>query len=278
MPFRLANQVIAEQAPKVFGTNWPIFDEGYRAVLENKILTHYYMREIGFETVPLWMFKLQAKMNELMPYYNEIYKSALYDFNPLWDTDYTRKHEGEKKDSKQETGNTERNGSTNYSGESTNNGEHSDENSSTSTGTENHTNKVTDTYTDDSWEYFNDTPQGGIDGIQSQKYLTSATNRDNQHTGSSSDIGDSDTTNRVTGTASGTSKDTSTNAGRTGFNDTSENTVNGSYNSTDSYLETVKGKMGGQSYATMIIELRETFLNIDMLVIRELEDLFMGVW
>ena len=31
-------------------TSYPIFDENYRETLNNNILSHYYMSEIGFET------------------------------------------------------------------------------------------------------------------------------------------------------------------------------------------------------------------------------------
>lgn len=58
-----------------FGLNdYPIFDEEYRTILNNKILMHYYMDEIGFETAGLFKVYLNNKMNEIMPYYNELYK------------------------------------------------------------------------------------------------------------------------------------------------------------------------------------------------------------
>lgn len=54
--------------------DYPIFDPEYRTVLNNKILMHYYMDEIGFETAGLFKVYLNNKMNEIMPYYNELYK------------------------------------------------------------------------------------------------------------------------------------------------------------------------------------------------------------
>ena len=56
-------------------TDYPIFDENYRNVLNQKILYHYYENEIGFETAPLFRFYLKQKLNEIMPYYNELYKA-----------------------------------------------------------------------------------------------------------------------------------------------------------------------------------------------------------
>ena len=55
-------------------TNYPIFDENYRETLNINILHHYYENEIGFETAPLFRFYLNQKLNEIMPYYNELYK------------------------------------------------------------------------------------------------------------------------------------------------------------------------------------------------------------
>lgn len=54
--------------------DYPIFDEEYRPHLNDMILKHYYMAEIGFETAALFKQYLNNKMNEIMPYYNTLYK------------------------------------------------------------------------------------------------------------------------------------------------------------------------------------------------------------
>ena len=48
--------------------------------------------------------------------------------------------------------------------------------------------------------------------------------------------------------------------------------------STESYLLHVVGKNGGISYSKLLKEFRETFLNIDIEIIRELAPLFMNLW
>ena len=53
---------------------YPIFDENYREVLNNKILNYYYMDEIGFETAELFKFHLNNKMELIMSYYNALYE------------------------------------------------------------------------------------------------------------------------------------------------------------------------------------------------------------
>lgn len=55
-------------------TEYPIFNETYRETLNQNILNHYYNDEIGFETASLFRFHLKARLNEIMPYYNNLYK------------------------------------------------------------------------------------------------------------------------------------------------------------------------------------------------------------
>lgn len=89
MGYSNINDVIEQSRKWVFNFKYPIFDEAYRPVLETKILKHFYLREIGTETVGEWKLLLDMKMNEIMPYYNQLYESTLVEFHPLWDTDYT---------------------------------------------------------------------------------------------------------------------------------------------------------------------------------------------
>ena len=51
-----------------------------------------------------------------------------------------------------------------------------------------------------------------------------------------------------------------------------------SINNTEDYLQHVQGKQGGISMSKMITEFRQTFLNIDMMIIDNLSDLFFGLW
>ena len=99
------NDIVTKAAPKIFG-DFPIFDEEYRLTLETKILKHYYMREIAHETVGLWRLRLDVMMNELMPVYNKVYKAVAQEFNPLFDVDITRTHEGSSTDNSESTGNS----------------------------------------------------------------------------------------------------------------------------------------------------------------------------
>lgn len=64
--------------------DYPIYDEKHRQELNEKIINHYYFREIGFETAEMFKRKLNIKMKEIMPYYNQKYKSEDVEFNPLY--------------------------------------------------------------------------------------------------------------------------------------------------------------------------------------------------
>ena len=63
--------------------DYPIFDESYRETLNNKIIQHFYFREIGLETVALFKVFINRAMKEIMPYYNKLYESANLQYNPL---------------------------------------------------------------------------------------------------------------------------------------------------------------------------------------------------
>lgn len=133
--------VIKKALPKIFDFDFPIFDEDYRAVIETKIIKHYYTREISEETVGLWKLRLNTKMNEIMPYYNQLYKAWSVDFNPLYDTDITTEHTLD--------------------------------------------NESTQTTSGKSTDRFSDTPQGSLQNIENNTYLSNATIVDSNASGTS---------------------------------------------------------------------------------------------
>lgn len=259
-------KVIEKSKEKIFDFDFPIFDESYRSVIETKILKHFYTREIGLETVGLWKLKLNVKMNEIMPYYNQLYKSALLEFNPLYDVDVTRKHEGANTGDKNSV---ETNGETSGVSEAYSDNENTEKsskgtnNGSVSNTSENNTNHL---------DKYSDTPQGSVSDLTNGTYLTNAREI---------------TDNESSKTDSKSSNDSQLNENEVRKNNReSKRTVNRnltgekkeSLKNTEQYLETVKGKQGTESYSKLLQEYRETFINIDMLVIGELSDLFMNLW
>lgn len=72
---------------KQYGTAYAV---PTRAELNGKILSYYRYNEIGFETVGRWLFELETALNEIMPYYNQLFYSADQDFNPIYNVDYKK--------------------------------------------------------------------------------------------------------------------------------------------------------------------------------------------
>ena len=110
---------------------------------------------------------------------------------------------------------------------------------------------------------------------------------------------DVDYTRQGTNSGEGTSSGTTNSTGNNMHSDTPQNglesVLNGEYltdadvsngesssrsqnSSSGEFQESIKGKMAGTSYSRLLKEYRQTFLNIDRMVIDELNDLFMGVW
>lgn len=79
---------IKQAAPLIFDFPYPIWEESHRLPLETKIIKHYIRWEIGVETVGMWQLNLDAKMNEIMPYYVQLYKTTLLEFDG-YDIDIT---------------------------------------------------------------------------------------------------------------------------------------------------------------------------------------------
>ena len=190
-------EIIAKSRTKIFDFDYPIFDESYREVLETKIIRHFYTREIGFETVGLWKLKLNTKMNEIMVYYNQLYLSEQIKFNPISTHSMVTENEYDNHNVNKNSGDIK-------------------------------TNNI---------NKFSDTPQGALNDIQSNEYLTNATINDNVRT----------------------------------LND-------GSKSDGDGTSKTVSSGYAGTNGSKLLQDYRDTFINIDTMVIRDLEHLFMMVW
>lgn len=63
---------------------FPIFNEAYRPTLQQMIIDHYYMQEIGTETPMDFKRMLNQRLREIMPKYNAMYISKIdWDSDPL---------------------------------------------------------------------------------------------------------------------------------------------------------------------------------------------------
>lgn len=185
-------------------STYPIFDEEYRPILNNKILEHFAFREIGLETPALFARFMARKMGEIMVYYNQLYKSELIPIQALTRLDYSEDYDR------------------------------------SSTASSDSAAKADGTGT--SRDVSSNTPQGllSMPNIENEVYATNA---------------------MIGKTTSG-----------------STSSANNKTDSTDHYIKRIVGNNAGRTDAQMLKEFRETFLNIDLSIIEELEPLFMQIW
>jgi hypothetical protein len=84
--------------------DYPLTDSAKRAELNTKIVRHYFNQEIGRETIEMWRMAMSVKMAEIMPYYDELYKSLDIEFDPISTVDITTTTEGTTNQTNQNTG------------------------------------------------------------------------------------------------------------------------------------------------------------------------------
>lgn len=268
--YDLVEQTIQKAIPKVFNFDFPMFDESYRNVLCTKILKHYYTREICEETVGLWKLRLNTRLNEIMPYYNQLYKSELLEFNPFYDVDITTKNDGNKTENTRVTeSDTE-----DRTGDGTSNRDVSDSSTTKNSASNAFTNNSNKTNKDTQKDLYSDTPQGSLTNVDKEAYLTNARKITNDKSETDANTGSENSTDNTEYTDAFTENNTNS------YSENTSRSKNGNTNltSTDAYIQTVKGKNGGASYSKLLDEFRKTFINIDMQIIDTLNDLFFGLW
>lgn len=268
------NAVIAEAAPVIFDFDFPIFDENYRDILERKILKHFYTREIGYETVGLWKLKLDTRLNEIMPYYNKLYDTTLYEFNPLYDVDYYKSGMGNKSETNSGTDSTVKT----YDTEEERTIEDDKTKSTTGSGSGTNSEQGTSTNTDATTDLYSDTPQGAIITTETTphavvQYMTNARKVDETHNKSYNKSGSNSNQYSESGTESTDRTDTNVKTGTVTDALTHGKKVVG----INEYTDHVFGKMSTVPYSKLIMDFRKALLNIDMMIINDLNDLFFGL-
>jgi len=87
--FTMPLKDVLELEPDIGLLHYEIFDEAYRGKLNQKIIDHYWNQEIGQETISMFKHALKRKMNEIMPFYNQLYASEKLKFDPMNTVDMT---------------------------------------------------------------------------------------------------------------------------------------------------------------------------------------------
>lgn len=233
------NTRIKTALPSIFNFDFPIWIESYRPVLEEKIIKHFFTREIGLETIELWQFYLAEKLNLIMPYYNKLYETTVKDYDYMNTVSYTDSFITNKSE--------ENNGEVKSSGKGKTTGTENGRNTSNGSTKEGNTSNL----------YHSDFPQGNVNN--STDYITS---------------GDS-TTSTANGSSENESTSFSSNASETENSNNSNSTNKMSY--AEDSIRNIKGN-NGTPFTDLLIKYRDSLINIDMLIINELNDLFMGIY
>lgn len=254
---------LQEAAPKIFDFTFPIWKPEYLTELEVKILRHYFNCEIGLETVALWKFYMEMRLCEIMPYFNQLYATVDKQFDYLLDVDVTEDFTGNElkqeniKFKSNESNDTDTTNDTTFTGSTT----------TDTTRDENLTTTTTGSPT--SHTMHNDFPQAPIQTKDYATYEDYTQNTLNENINSDTSLTDNVDvkTNDATKNIVTTNQD---------VDYSSTNDLTGNRDNT--HKLTRKGLNGGKSYSQLLLEYRQTLINIDMMVIESLSDLFMTVY
>lgn len=250
---------INSAVPKIFDFPFPIYNETHRNELEKKILMRYFNKEICVETVALWKLYLCEHLNSVMPYYNELYKTADNNYNFMIDVDYTETETANKIKS-EETTNSE-----NRTANKTNTEEVSNSGQTSATRTSSNNQTVNETGTGKTLE--SDLPQINYNNID---YGTNLNENETSTATTTAGTGSENNTNTLTASQN-SSKTESTENEMTG-----QQSKDGSENTNKARTKT--GLTGARTRAKLLEDYRKTILNIDEMIVKSCKDLFMMIY
>lgn len=185
-------QITEDCKNNLFDFDYNFYLESHKTEFQNKFIDHFYFHEIGFETIARFKHYLKSKLNDIYPYYVQLYQTEVEakDYNFMLNKD------------------------------------------------------LTETVTNES----NMTNEGNNNSIFKESNLSNGNADVNLTTNNLTNINESDDSNSNTSTATNTTTLVS------------------------------KGNIGTTSTGQLLEAWRQTILNIDMLIIEECQDLFMGVY
>lgn len=220
--------------------DYPSYYQGEeKKAFEQKIIDHYLFHQIGVETVARFKHNFKSRMREIMPYYIQLYKSV----EIMDNVEDPFANVDITETFNQTTLNK-------YEGESSS----TEKGSSTSDESIEKTDGKTGLERRD--HRFSNTPQGSLDNLAN--YLTEASDDAIETTETIQSEGTVETLNTSTITNNGSSESQS--------------------DEITTHQLTRKGNQGVNTFAHDIIELRQSFINVDMQIIGALRDLFLMIY
>jgi hypothetical protein len=269
-PYNLKDKIEKGRA-KLFDFDYPIFDPNYKSIFETHFIRKFYMREIGFETEGLFKFNLETWMLINMPYFNKLFQSELIIFDPLTNTkeDTTIKKTNDKTQT-----NTSKTDGTSVS---TNNATNDQTANSTTTNNENQTATGNQTINDFNRYLEADTPDSRLnlttadgEGVieYASKIQENLDKKTNTNT-STNEVNTDGTVDKSSNTVIHATVDDTTSVTSNG---------NGTINEIEDYIQSKTGKIGTQSYSSMLNEYRNSILRVENKIFNEMQELFMLVY
>ena len=85
--YTLTIQEILSNNVNIFDFDYSFYNESYKKGFEKKFLDRFLFDEIGAETVARFKHNLRTMLNEIMPYYTHLYKTSIYEYNPILNYD-----------------------------------------------------------------------------------------------------------------------------------------------------------------------------------------------
>ena len=238
-----------------------------REELNKKILDHFKYREIGFETFGRWLDELEIAMNEIMPYYNQLFMSEdiINGIDDIFGNLNVKETFEEER-----TGTSEDSSETSETFENNINDSSSSESSSEST---DNSTQVNQSETNGK-NVKSDTPQSQLNISSNDIDNISYANEVNWN----KDHANSNTRNEGSTTGTNETSSSSNREEDSTRNQTYSN--NGSTSGTTKHTLTRIGNQGVNTYAHDMLEFRNLFINIAQQIINDsrIQELFMQVY
>ena len=67
--------------------DYELYNNELKPIFEDKFIKRFYFREIGVETVDRFLINLEQTLNEIMPYYKQLYDTTLLQYDILNNTE-----------------------------------------------------------------------------------------------------------------------------------------------------------------------------------------------
>lgn len=262
------HQQIQEAATQIFNFDYPFYGTTVeeqnmnRISFQTQFVEHNLMREIGAETPELWQIFLRSRLNDIMPYYSELYRTTLFELDinaPYHLVTTHNQKEQEKQGGTKNTGTTE-------------NEKIEEDTSDIFNNIDNLTRTINETdnndYTSHSDMKHSDFPQA------------SYTNGDYVSTEDVGTAGGNDTINRTGTDTDKRTQDTTRTLDRKNKRDRINNVLEGwdtTNNGTLDYIKDIKGHTSNAEILDSVEKWRNLIVNINMMIISDCADLFMGL-